>query len=135
MFSNTLKIEFILSPSTSINKCAVSSSSTIIVFCEYSTANKRASLSINSSAHGTMPLLKIIETDLHASSADLNGISIVALFGGRAINLKTILVITASVPSLPTIKSVKLYPVAFFKTFAPVQIIEPSASTTSRFKT
>ena len=50
-------------------------------------------------------------------------------------SLNTIEVIIPNVPSLPTRSCVRLYPVEFFKTFAPVQIISPVGKTTCKFRT
>ncbi len=77
--------------------------------------------------------LKMAETAAQADSLVLNEASIKASCVGRGISLTTILVTIPNVPSEPIINCVKLYPEAYFKVLAPVQMISPSGKTTSRF--
>ena len=94
-----------------------------------------ASISINSMALGVKPALKIALTASLAFSRLANGANINKSNLGSGISLSTILVTIPKVPSLPTNSCVKLYPVEFFNTFDPVQIISPVGVTTSRFNT
>ena len=125
-----------LLPSTSIIKCAAKLSvNGMAVLSHIAEANFIDSISINSMALGVMPALKIALTASLAFSKLLKGANINKSCFGWGMSLKTILVTIPKVPSLPTISCVILYPVAFFNTFDPVQIISPLGKTTSRFKT
>ena len=86
-------------------------------------------------ALGVIPALKIALTASLAFSRLVNGASINKSNFGKGINFNTILVTIPNVPSLPTNNCVKLYPVEFFKTLDPVQIISPVGVTISKFKT
>ena len=123
-------------PSTSIIKCAATlSSMTIVSLPKNSLTILSASASTNSSALGVNPALNIALTAAPACSRLLNGTSINRSTCGCGISFKTIFVTMQRVPSLPTTNCVRLYPVEFFKTFAPVHIISPLGKTISRLIT
>ena len=94
-----------------------------------------ASRSMNSRALGVMPARNTALTASHARAALSNGTSIRREALGLGSNRNTALVMMPSVPSLPTNRRVRSYPVAFFNVFAPVRITSPLASTTSRLRT
>ena len=106
-----------------------------MVKCSYFTTQSTASFSINSTADGLLPSLKIAETASQASSSVGKEANNNKLCLGCGISLKTILVMMAKVPSEPIIKCVKLYPEEYFKVLDPVQIISPLGKTISIFKT
>ena len=82
-----------------------------------------------------MPALKIADTASQANAAWGNDATKTNRYLGKGISFKVASVITAKVPSDPINKCVRLYPVEFFNTFAPVRIIFPSAITASRLNT
>ncbi len=128
-------------PSSSQRRYASMSSANGVVtglfktLSQYSIVFFIASRSKNSMPEGVMPATKMAAMARQASSLLLNGISIKTFFCGNPRSLKTIFVMIPSVPSLPQISWVRLYPVEYFNTFAPGQMISPVGKTTSRLST
>ena len=134
-FSAFLNKTSILLPSNSISKYASCFIQNGISHKLYLLTSSIEDFSMNSIHDGKIPLKKIWDTTLQADSIFENGTNIKIFFFGRDNNFKTAFVTIPKVPSLPTINWVILYPVEFFNVLAPVQIICPSGSTTSKFKT
>src|SRR5579859_7097311 len=90
---------------------------------------------ISSTPEGTRFDCLIAFTALQASERLLNPASRNASWVGFFNNLRTTFAIIPRVPSLPTKSWVRLRPVAFLPTLAPVQMISPSGRTICRFRT
>ena len=97
----------------------------------YSSAQEMTSRSMNSTAVGSQPQLSISGTACMHLSRSSNGISSDMLTLGSGISLTVSPVRKPSVPSLPAISSIRLYPDDVFTVLPPRCSSVPSASATS----
>ena len=88
-------------------------------------------MSINSTADGLTPEIIISAAAFPAAHSSLKIASIVLTAFGKGRSLRVAFVTIPSVPSEPTIRRVRSYPVTPFTVCVPVSIISPVGSATS----